>query len=97
MFVLLFAVKDFVCLPRLQGIIHAARLRNLRSGHSHEDVDQAFGLLASHLAKRARKAVGPPEFRTIIQDWLDGATRVHEKGRYAVQVDQCRDWWFACK
>ncbi|CAK9099273.1 FO synthase subunit 1 [Durusdinium trenchii] len=85
----LFRAKELATLNRprahitgmiCHGIIHAARLRNLRSGHSHEDVDQAFGLLASHLAKRARKAVGPPEFRTIIQDWLDGVTRVHEKG-----------------
>ena len=73
--------------------MHATRLRHLRSGHSHEDVDQVFGLLASHMAMRARNATGPPEFQGIIQDFLDNRlSRPHEPERHAVLLDQCRDW-----
>ena len=75
------------------GVVYAARLRHLRSGHSHEDIDQIFGRLAAHMSKHARHATGPHDFRSIIQDWLDSKLdRPHELGRHAVILDQCRDW-----
>ena len=77
----------------LAGILCGARLRMLRSGHSHEDVDQTFGALAGHLSRRARRATGPHQFRDIIQNWLDtGLKRPFEPKRYAVLMDQVRDW-----
>ena len=37
-------VKSWLAIfPPCPGIIRGARLRMLRSGHSHEDVDQTFG------------------------------------------------------
>ena len=80
-------------IPTLPGIIRGARLRMLRSGHSHEDVDQTFGALAGHLSRRARRATGPHQFRDIIQNWLDNdLKRPFEPKRYAVLMDQVRDW-----
>lgn len=68
-------------------------MRQLRSGHSHEDIDQLFGQLASHLNKKARRANGPHDFRDIIQHWLDNVLiRPHESEKLAVVLDQCRDW-----
>lgn len=75
------------------GVIDAARLRQLRSGHSHEDVDQVFGRLAAYVARHARTAIGPPEFCRHIQTWLDEKLdRPHEEFRECIQMDQCRDW-----
>ncbi len=77
----------------LSGVIHAARLRNLRSGHSHEDVDQLFGRLAAYISRKAKSATGPHQFREIIQSWMDSKLdRPYELERHAVMLDQCRDW-----
>ncbi|CAK9054939.1 FO synthase subunit 1, partial [Durusdinium trenchii] len=64
------------------GIVYAARLHNLRSGHSHEDIDQLFGRLAAHLVKKAKTAIGPPEFKTIIETrgFLSGGVPVGIRG-----------------
>ena len=78
------------------GIVRAARLQFLRSGHSHEDIDQVFGRLAAHIARRARRATGPHEFRDIIQNWLSNdLCRPYEPKRIAVVLDQVRDWHLA--
>ena len=75
------------------GVIGGARLRNLRSGHSHEDLDQIFGRLASYIARSARTAASPREFQQIIQTWLDTKLdRPHEPFRQCILMDQCRDW-----
>lgn len=75
------------------NIVPKISLKTLRTGHSHEDIDQIFGRLASHMVKHARHASGPHDFRTIIQSWLDSKLdRPHELGRHAVILDQCRDW-----
>ena len=74
----------------------AARHRNLRSGHSHEDIDQCFGQLAAFISKHGRTANGPPDFRSLIQRWMDSTLqRPYEKTSYAVILDQCRDWYLA--
>ena len=69
----------------------------LRSGHSHEDIDQAFGSLALWLARKARHAATPDDFQTIIQDWARQLDRPHEKERVVVKLDQCRDWLLGCR
>ena len=74
-------------------MIKSARLRMLRSGHSHEDVDQCFGRLASYMSRHAKTATGPHQFRDIIQEWMDSKLdRPYETERHAVLLDQCRDW-----
>ena len=75
------------------GVIGGARLRQLRSGHSHEDIDQLFGRLCSYIARHARTAATPREFCVHIQRWLDEKLdRPHELLRECVLMDQCRDW-----
>ncbi|CAK8988948.1 unnamed protein product [Durusdinium trenchii] len=46
-----------------------------------------------HLVKKAKTAIGPPEFKTIIETWLNKhLDRPYEAGRHCVLLDQCRDW-----
>ena len=78
---------------RLLGVIAGARMRHLRTGHSHEDVDQLFGVLAAYIARHGRSANSPKEFCQHIQMWLaTKLDRPHEPLRKCVLMDQCRDW-----
>ena len=73
-------------------IVASATLANLRSGHSHEDVDQSFGSLALFLVRHAKQAETLSDFQRIVQQWADGAQRPHERRRVVLQIDQHRDW-----
>lgn len=74
------------------GVLKGATLAHLRSGHSHEDLDQIFGSLALYLVKHSRQAETPSDFIEIIQRFADGAQRPFEKLRCVVHLDQHRDW-----
>lgn len=68
-------------------------MRCLRTGHSHEDLDQIFGQLCHYLARKAKFAVTPTDFAFHIQSWMDTSLRrPHERGRFVVEVDQARFW-----
>ena len=78
------------------GIIKEACLSSLRSGHSHEDVDQTFGRLASFLVKRGHSCETPDDFQQVIKQFLQESVFPHEppSNRYCVKLDQTRDWSF---
>ena len=63
----------------------------LRSGHSHEDLDQVFGSLSKCLV-RVRTAQTSDDVVNHIRRFLHELPRPHESGRYAVKLDQTRDW-----
>ena len=67
-------------------------LHNLRSGHSHDDVDQLFGTLAIWLLKHGREAEDPKDILKIVQAFLDQLDRPFERLRKAYILDQARDW-----
>ncbi|CAK9081689.1 Uncharacterized protein SCF082_LOCUS38861 [Durusdinium trenchii] len=73
------------------GNVKSISLNSLRSGHSHEDVDQCFGQLARCIARHKRAAT-PDHFMQIVGDFAKGMHRPHEEGRYTVKVDDARDW-----
>lgn len=75
-------------------MLREATISCLRTGHSHEDVDQAFGRLAQFVAQNAKKAETPNDFVNIINAWLQQADFPHEppSRRYALKMDQSRDW-----
>lgn len=80
-----------------QGLTGQTSLRCLRSGHSHEDLDQVFGVLATHLVRKGSQAMEPADFVSLIQKWMDESlVRPFETGRYCVHLDQCRDWCYGC-
>ena len=73
------------------GNVKSISLNSLRSGHSHEDVDQCFGQLARCIARHKRAAT-LDHFMQIVGDFAKGMHRPHEEGRYTVKVDDARDW-----
>ena len=77
-----------------QGTLREATLSSLRSGHSHEDVDQVFGRLASFLVKHGHSCQTPDDFVNVIQRFLNESSFPNEpmSNRYCVKIDQTRDW-----
>lgn len=76
------------------GILDGCALTHLRSGHSHEDIDQQFGHLSKFLLRHGRRAEVPADFQKLIQNFLDTRDRTFEKEGYAILLDQTRDWIF---
>lgn len=66
-------------------------MANLRTGHSHEDIDQCFGRLAGYLHKQPM-AQCPEDFVPLIQQWLNGAEFPFEPYRVAFLFNRVRDW-----
>lgn len=73
---------------RLKG----ASLGTLQSGHSHEDIDQMFSSLATHIRNESELHC-PSDFVQSIQSWLDQPqTRPSEKFKRCFKLDQVRAW-----
>ena len=75
-----------------QGILAGASMRHLRSGHSHEDVDQVFGSLSLYLVRHGKCVESPPQFVDLIRTFCNTAHRPHEPERCVVMYDQHRPW-----
>lgn len=76
----------------IQGALRGAALSCLRSGHSHEDIDQSFRSLSMYLTRHARRVETPRQLVKVVQAWADQVPRPFEKARYACLVEQVRDW-----
>ncbi|CAK9005962.1 unnamed protein product [Durusdinium trenchii] len=63
----------------------------LRSGHTHEDIDQTFGALSKHLL-RVRDLQSPSDVVNTIKDFLQKAKMAWETERHVVMMDSIRDW-----
>ena len=70
--------------------IRCGELRTLESGHSHEDLDQTFSVLAGHLNTVAELWT-PYDYLRSIQDWLH-SVRQHEPRKAVFLVNQIRSW-----
>ncbi|CAK9070419.1 unnamed protein product, partial [Durusdinium trenchii] len=77
-----------------KGVLREASISSLRSGHSHEDIDQGFGRLAKYMTTHGRNCLTPNDFVGVIQKFLSQAHYPFEAGRQAVKIDQTRDWLF---
>ncbi|CAK9089209.1 unnamed protein product [Durusdinium trenchii] len=73
-------------------IVASATLASLRTGHSHEDVDQCFGSLGKFVVRHARTVETPQQFADVVQKFCHGAARPYEKERLVFILDQHRDW-----
>lgn len=74
------------------GVIMGGSLRNLRSGHSHEDIDQLFGNAALFVVRHAKQVETPDQFVGVLQKFCATAHRPYEKERLVVKLDQHRNW-----
>ena len=69
-----------------------AELRNLRAGHSHEDIDAWFGHL-SYWLESEKELHTPPDFRDSLERFMkQPGARVDEPMKFSVTVDRVRDW-----
>lgn len=65
----------------------------LRSGHSHEDLDQCFGQAADWIRRRLHRAESSDEVVACLNDWLGHVDRPHEAFRRCYKLDSTRDWY----
>ena len=90
-------VKNNTILRLLASCVGCHRLQEcslntLQAGHSHEDIDQLFSGLASHIAGE-QELHTPADIVASIQKWLDlPSTRPLEKVKKVYKVDQNRAW-----
>ena len=63
----------------------------LRTGHSHEDIDQLFGQIAQKVA-RLKSVPSSEVFMDHLRQICNELDRKHEAGRFVFKLDQVRDW-----
>ena len=90
-------LKNNCTLRFLTGLVSSSALKGakvscLRTGHSHEDVDQLFGDLAGFIVGNLKICQTSDDFVEGIRKWLQGVHRPHERFRSVVRLDQVRDW-----
>ena len=76
-------------------VIGSGRLSFLRTGHSHEDVDQLFGRVASWVKLHVRSALTSADFVSALKEFCEHLDRPYEPKRMVVKLDQTRDWLLA--
>ena len=64
----------------------------LRSGHSHEDIDQVFGQCSDWVKRRVPTAQTSDDFVSGINAFLQKMERPHEIQRACFKLDRTRDW-----
>lgn len=64
----------------------------LRTGHTHEDVDQSFGRLGRFM-QRFRDIQTPSEIADVIRKYLETAKLPFENERIVVEMHRVRDWF----
>ena len=67
----------------------------LRSGHTHEDIDQVFGSVSKWLLK-CRDLQDPTDVRAAILSFLSQAKMPFEGERHCVFINSPRDWILDC-
>ena len=75
------------------NIIKEAQMTFLRSGHSHEDVDQVFGHCADWVRRKLPVALTSEDFVRSINEFLKQLDRPHDPSRHCYKLDQTRDWF----
>ena len=78
------------------GIFNSCAMAALRSGHSHDDIDQCFGRLARWMQKKPY-ALEPSDFVPLINDFLKESDFPFEPYRVAFEVNRVRDWILRAK
>ena len=69
-------------------------MRHLRSGHSHEEIDQTFGSLSLFIIRNGKLLQTPDEFCQVIEKFAVSAHRPFEADRAVVKFDHHRPWKF---
>jgi hypothetical protein len=72
--------------------IGSASLNFLRTGHSHEDIDQMFGEIAKWIVRRLRIAHSVDDVISSLRDFFKQYTRLYEVLKFVTRMDWIRDW-----
>ena len=80
------------CISQVSGgNLASTTCQFLRTGHTHEDIDQQFGRLGKWMQK-FRDIQTPSEVADVIRQYLAVAKLPFEHERLVVQMDRVRDW-----
>ena len=74
------------------GIIGEGQLSFLRTGHSHEDVDQLFGRIADYVKTHLRSAQSSSDVVECLESFVKQVDRPFERKRFVVKLDATRNW-----
>lgn len=75
------------------SVVQSLSLSFLRSGHSHEDLDQAFGQTADWIRRRIPVAQTSDDLVSSLTDFCKvGLVRTHEPLKYVTKLDSTRNW-----
>lgn len=75
----------------LTGALGSCSANFLRTGHTHEDIDMIFAMLAKWTSKLTRVET-LEAFRDTIHKWLLQIVRPHERDRHTLLLHAIRDW-----
>ena len=84
-------VLKFLAAAACCRLVQSASARFLMTGHTHEDIDQMFGQLATCLARQGTLET-PSDFMRTIHSWLNSIQRGHEPHRYIEYVNNTHAW-----
>jgi hypothetical protein len=76
--------------------LRRAELRCLVTGHSHEDIDQIFGHLATFIARHPTLHTPRDFIETVEKFMQQPGFRSHEPVHHVVKLDNVRDWYQSC-
>ena len=74
------------------NLVAEARMSFLRTGHSHEDVDQLFSQVSDWLNRHLRHAENTEDVMDCLRQFLDHLDRPFEPRRFLHKVDVTRNW-----
>ena len=86
------------CLTRAAAMLvsgrhlHSVRINQLRTGHSHEDIDQLFSMMTALLESHPELHT-TGQFTSLLRNWFaDTRIRPEEAVRRVIEVSAVRNW-----
>ena len=90
-------IKNGICMRWMSALVSESVIKDgcfsfLRSGHSHEDIDQIFGQCAEWVRRKLPVAQSSADFVSSVNVFLQQLDRPHDLQRACYKLDQTRDW-----
>ena len=82
----------WVCSLVSDNLIKDGGLSFLRTGHSHEDIDQVFGQCADFVRRKLPTALSSADLQAGLNIFLEKLDRPFEPDRCCYKLDDARQW-----